>query len=53
MTECIECDREGARDARITYTAGSTETLALCDGCAADFESGGFVTAVVRPELYQ
>lgn len=51
MIECIECEREGAWDVRVTYTNGSAETLALCDGCAAEFENGGFVTAVVRTEL--
>lgn len=53
MIECIECEREEARDVRVTYTAGSTETLALCDGCAAEFENGGLVTAVVQTELCQ
>lgn len=52
MTECQECDHDGAREVQVTYTMGSTETLELCDSCVAQFENGGLVTEVVQTELY-
>lgn len=53
MHECHECEKDGAREVQVTYTTGRVETLELCDSCATEFENGGLVTEVARPELYQ
>ena len=52
MNECQECDHDEAREVRVTYTMGRTETLVLCEGCTTRFDNGGFVTEVVRTELH-
>lgn len=51
MNDCHECDQDGAREVRVTYTTGSEETLALCESCATQYENGGLVTEVDRTEL--
>lgn len=46
-----ECERDQAREIRVTYTTGSEEALELCNRCTAESENGGFVTEVVQTEL--
>ena len=53
MTECYECEQDGAREVQVTYTTGREETLELCDSCATQFNNGGLVTEVAQTELYQ
>ncbi|CQH61883.1 uncharacterized protein HHUB_3575 [Halobacterium hubeiense] len=46
MTECHECQRDGAGVVRVTYTSGETEELRLCTRCTGEYRKGGFVSSV-------